>query len=145
MAFHKPFSSLKRLFLLVNLIVYCQGGGGACLMSTSCCVIRRASRTICKLSSLSSPKLDSLKRLGCCTGRVCLLGRGTKRGTGLKGMKGGALPGGLEMLLSTCIIAPTQCFHLWFWSYAFLVAMFKGPCMILRHSFGELGGHTRRI
>ena len=28
MAFHKPFSSLKRLFLLVNLIVYCQGGGG---------------------------------------------------------------------------------------------------------------------
>ena len=76
-------------------------------MSTSCWVMRRANRTICKLSSLSSPKLDSLKRLGCCTARVCLLGRGTKRGTGLNGMKGGALPGGLEMLFSTCKIAST--------------------------------------
>lgn len=72
------------------------------LTSTSCCVVRRASSTICKFSSLKWPKLDSLNLFGCCTGRVCLLGSGTSLGTGLKGMKGGALPGGFEMLFSTC-------------------------------------------
>ena len=55
----------------------------------------------CRLSSLRSPNAPGESEFGRFTVNVCLEGSGTRYGTGLYGMKGGAEPGGLEMRFRT--------------------------------------------